>query len=66
MDVVQLHRYADNLLRYYNLLENMEQKEAIAHLANLFESGSYPEGILFVTTFCPEIYQKLAAFIANI
>ncbi|MBO4755087.1 MAG: AAA family ATPase [Bacteroidales bacterium] len=66
MDVVQLHRYADNLLRYYNLLENMEQKEAIAHLANLFESGSYPEAILFVTTFCPEIYQKLATFIANI
>ena len=66
MDFVQLHRYADNFVCYYNLLEKMEQKEAIAHLANLFESGSYPETILFLTTFCPDIYQKLSAFIANL
>ena len=66
MDFVQLHRYADNFGCYYKLLEKMEQKEAIAHLANLFESGSYPETILFLTTFCPDIYQKLSAFIANL
>ncbi len=66
MDVVQLHRYADNFQRYYSLLEAMEQKETIAHMANLFESGSYPEAILFITTFCPDIYQKLADFITNI
>ena len=66
MDVVQLHRYADNFVCYYELLEKMEQKEAIAHLANLFESGSYPETILFLTTFCPDIYQKLSAFIADL
>ena len=47
-------------------VEKMEQKEAIAHLANLFESGSYPETILFLTTFCPDIYQKLSAFIATL
>ena len=66
MDFVQLLRYADNFAYYYELLEKMEQKEAIAHLANLFESGSYPETILFLTTFCPDIYQKLSAFIANL
>lgn len=65
MDIVQLHRYADNFQRYYSLLENMEQNEAIAHMANLFESGSYPEAILFISTFCADIFQKLAAFIAN-
>jgi hypothetical protein len=43
----------------------MEQNEAIAHMANLFESGSYPEAILFISTFCADIFQKLAAFIAN-
>ncbi len=66
IDVVVLHRYADNFMRYYLLLESMEQKEAIAHMANLFESGSYPEAILFITTFCPDIYQKLSDFIINI
>ena len=66
MEVVQLQRYASNLQRYYQLLENMEQKEAIAHLANLFESGSYQEAILFISTFCPEIYQKLTDFIASL
>ncbi len=66
MDFVQLHRYANNFVYYYELLEKMEQREAIAHLANLFESGSYPETILFLTTFCPDIYRKLSAFIANL
>ena len=64
LEVAQVHRYADNLTRYFSLLETMGQKEAIAHLANLFESGSYPEAILFITTFCPDLYQKLSEFIA--
>lgn len=65
IDVRQLFHYAENLSKYFYLLEDMDQKEAIAHLANLFESGSYPEAILFITTFCSEIYQKLSTFIAN-
>jgi len=65
MDVAQLYRYVTNFKRYYNLLEDMEQNEAIAHMANLFESGSYPEAILFISTFCQDVYQKLASFIAD-
>jgi len=62
----QIQRYSSNLLVYYQLLESMEQREAIAHLANLFESGSYPGAILFITTYCPELYGKLADFIASL
>ena len=61
----QIRRYAANLSAYFDLLTSMEQREAIAHLANLFESGSYPSAILFVTTFCPDLYQQLATFIAS-
>lgn len=62
----QTQRYATNLCKYYSLLENMEQREAIAHLANLFQSGSYEQAVLFIVTYCPEIYSKLATFITEL
>lgn len=62
----QIQRYAINLDKYYALLENMEQREAIAHLANLFQSGSYEQAVLFIITYCPDIYSKLATFIAEL
>ena len=60
----QVSRYAHNLTAYYTLLEDMGQSEAIAHLANLFQSGSYEHAILFITTYCPEIYMRMSEFIA--
>lgn len=62
----QIKRYSSNLNAYFSLLEDMEQKEAIAHLANLFESGSYQGAILFITTYCPELYIKFVDFISNL
>ena len=62
----QLQRYALNLGKYYSLLEQMEQREAIAHLANLFQSGSYEQAVLFIVTYCPDIYGRLADFIAQL
>lgn len=58
--------YARNLNKYYRLLEEMESNEAIAHLANLLESGSYPQATLFIAEQCPDISTKLFAFIANL
>lgn len=58
--------YARNLNRYYSLLEEMQSNEAIAHLANLLQSGSYPQATLFVAEQCPEISTKLFDFIANL
>lgn len=62
----QIERYASNLMAYYTFLEAIEQREAIAHLANLFQSGSYEGAILFITTYCPELYLKLVDFIATL
>lgn len=62
----QIKRYATNLALYYALLESMEQREAIAHLANLFQSGSYEQAVLFITMYCPELYQKMMEFIAEL
>lgn len=58
--------YATNLSCYLNLLEEMESKEAIAHLANLLESGSFPNTTLFIAEHCPEVSTKLFAFIASL
>lgn len=62
----QLQRYAANLIAYFDFLQQTEQRESIAFIANLFQSGSYPNAILFVTTYCPVIYTQLADFIANL
>ena len=59
-------RYASNFSAYYSFLEATEQREAIAFTANLFQSGSYERAILFITSFCPEIYSKMIEFIAEL
>lgn len=61
-----MERYATNFKAYFSFLESTEQRESIAFIANLFENGSYPNAILFITNFCPEIYTKLADFIASL
>lgn len=61
----QYSLFATNLLKYYNFLEQTEQREAIAYMANLFESGSYQNAILFIVNCCPDIYQKMTTFIAE-
>jgi len=58
--------YAQNLNKYYILLEDIESKEAIAHLANLLESGSFPQATLFIAEKCPDISSKLFTFISNL
>lgn len=62
----QIKRYAQNLTDYFALLEDMEQREAIAHMANLFQSGSYQGAIMFITTHCPELYTKMIDFIVSL
>ena len=49
----------------YQLLEDMEAKEAIAFVANLFESGSFPKAVLFIAEKCPEVASKLLKFTAD-
>ncbi len=58
-------RYAASLSAYFSFLQSTEQRESIAFIANLFESGSYQNSILFITNLCPEIYAKLADFIVS-
>lgn len=58
--------YASNFKAYYNFLEDTEQRETIAFTANLFQSGSYQNAILFITNLCPELYNKMIEFIATL
>lgn len=61
-----IERYATNFKAYFSFLEATEQRESIAFIANLFENGSYPNAILFITNHCPEIYTKMIDFISNL
>ena len=59
-------KYAANLEAYYDLLVEMKEKEAIAHLCNVFESGNYQKAILFITQYTPGLYMKMMQFIAEL
>ncbi|MCR5393928.1 MAG: AAA family ATPase [Bacteroidales bacterium] len=58
--------YASNLTKYYELLVDMEANEAIAFLANLMESGSYPKTVLYIAEHCPTVSSGLMEFIASL
>lgn len=58
--------YSTSLSQYLNLLEEMESREAIAHLANLVESGSYPNALLFIAEKAPDVSTRLMTFIADL
>ncbi len=58
-------RYAQNFNAYFDFLESTEQRESIAFITNLFESGSYQNAILFISNCCPMLYTKMAQFIAE-
>lgn len=58
--------YATNLEAYLDLLTEMQSREAIAHLANLFESQSYEKAILYIAENAPGVAQKLMQFIAGL
>lgn len=61
----QAIRYASNLSAYFAFLQSTEQREVIAHMANLFTSGSYEEAVLFISNSCPEMLSAMAEFIAG-
>ena len=62
----QIQRYSANFTAYYQFLVTTQQNEAIAHLVNIFQNGSYEQAILFITTYCPDIFQQMLTFITNL
>lgn len=43
-----------------------EEREALAHLANLFASGTYTSAVSAIVTHCPEVYATLTNYVANL
>lgn len=66
LEIAADQRYASNLEAYYDLLVEMNEKEALAHLCNVFESGNYQKAILFITQYTPSLYMKMMQFIADL
>lgn len=58
--------YFANLLSYVRLLMQNEEREALAHLANLFASGTYTSAVSAIVTHCPEVYATLTNYVANL
>lgn len=59
-------RYAENLEAYFDLLTEMENKEAVAHFTHIFESGNYQKAVLFISQYTPSLYMKMMKFIAEL
>lgn len=55
-----------NLLSYYNYIEENDMKEYVSHFISLCNSEKYPETLCFIMENCPELYEKIMAFVVNI
>lgn len=58
--------YFVNLLSYVQLLVANEEREALAHMANLFASGTYSSAVAALVTHCPGVYTILTNYVAQL
>ena len=57
---------AQNLQAYFDLLNQLKQREAMAHFASIFSKPDYPNSLMFIVQYAPELYTKLTSFISEI
>lgn len=57
---------AENLMYYFDYLEDKKLRESMAHFANMFSSNTYPNALVFIISECPKLYSKMTQFIAEI
>ena len=55
-----------NLEAYYDLLFIEDYREAMAHFANCYQSGTYQNAIMFIIEHCGTLYNKVMKFISSI
>lgn len=58
--------YFANLLAYVRLLVANEEREALAHMSNLFASGTYSSAVSALVSHCPEVYAILTNYVAQL
>lgn len=58
--------YFTNLIAYVHLLVGNEEREALAHMANLFASGTYTSAVSALVTHSPEVYAILTNYVAKL
>jgi len=62
----QIPTLSENLVSYYRMLERDKNKEAIAHLASVFEKNGYPRAILFILDHATTVYDSIITFISDL
>lgn len=58
--------YSANMKAYVQLLHDNEEREAMAHMANLFASGTYAGAVRYLSTDCVEVYHMLIDCVASL
>lgn len=66
IDDAQKKKVSANLEKYFDYLNKNGKREAVAHLANIYAGGMYPNAIAFVVSDCFTLYEKLTEFISSI
>ena len=63
--VLDTEKVANNLTHYIKDLLSMQKDESVAHFISLYESGSYPQLVLFVLRNARDLYQTIQEFVRN-
>lgn len=57
---------AKNLQLYFDFLNQIQRREAMAHFASIFGKPDYPNALVFIIQNAPELYKQVTTFISEI
>lgn len=57
---------ATNFVEYFDLLEELSLKEIQSHFASLCSASDYPDTLVFISNFVPDLYQRIMDLVMDI
>jgi len=57
---------ATNFVEYFDLLEELGLKEIQSHFASLCSASDYPDTLVFISNFVPDLYQRIMDLVMDI
>lgn len=57
---------AENLVQYFDFMEQKSMRECIANFSEYFSRNDYPDSILFILENCDSLYLRITDFIKSI
>lgn len=62
----QKSKIAENLILYFEFLQNNSSREIQSHFSSLLNADDYPKTLVFISNMAPTLYEEIMQFIMNL